>query len=142
MLIFGGAAQDGSMSNDCLVLNTSTWEWNLVQVNENSPRPSPRASPCLCKYSNYCAVVFGGASRGSTGLVPEGDVWALQLDEDYKTGAWVLLVPEGPPPRNAASLNLISNKDDGTKEYLLHGGWAPFVETFEDCFILQVKPNN
>ncbi|KAI2511451.1 Kelch motif [Fragilaria crotonensis] len=139
-LIFAGAAQDGNMSNECFVLNTDTWKWNRVEIDKGTPLPSPRASPCLCQYTDHCAIVFGGASRGPSGLQPEGDVWALHLDDDYQTGVWVLLSSsQGPPPRNAATLNLVSVKEDGTKEYLLQGGWAPFVETYSDCFILRIR---
>lgn len=136
-LIFAGAAQDGSMSNECFVLNTETWHWTLVAI-EGETKPSPRASPCLCQFSSNCAIVFGGASRGATGLVPEGDVWALHLDSTYQKGTWQLLSSQGPPPRNAATLNLISAKSSNKKDYLLQGGWAPFVETHSDCFILRI----
>ena len=141
-LIFAGAAQDGNMSNECFVLDTNTWKWNRVEIEKGSPIPSPRASPCLCQYSNHCAIAFGGASRGPAGLHPEGDVWALHLDASYQTGVWVLLSSQGPPPRNAATMNLVSVLENGTKEYLLQGGWAPFVETYSDCFILRINEKN
>jgi hypothetical protein len=140
-LFFAGAAQDGNMSNECFVLNTETYKWTHLQV-EGDTQPSPRASPCLCQYTSHCAIVFGGASKGAAGLLPEGDVWALHLDSNYQKGAWKLLSSQGPPPRNAATLNFISSKDNGTKEYLLQGGWAPFVETHSDCFKLQITETN
>lgn len=135
-LVFAGAAQGGDMSNECFVLNLETWTWTQLEI-EGTDAPTPRASPCLCQFSDHCAIVFGGASVGATGLVPEGDVWALHADAEYKRATWQLLSSEGPPPRNAATLDLIGD-DNGAKEYLLTGGWAPFVETRNDCFVLKV----
>jgi hypothetical protein len=137
-LVFAGAAQGGSMSNECFVLDLCTWKWTQLKVDEAKDAPTPRASPCLCQFSAHCAIVFGGASVGDAGLVPEGDVWALHIDVDYKNATWQLLSSDGPAPRNAATLNLI-DCDEGSKEYLLAGGWAPFVETHDDCFVLKVK---
>lgn len=135
VLFFGGAVIGGGMSNECFILNVDTWAWNLLAIEEG-PTPSPRAAPCMCRFSDSCAIVFGGASAG---LAPEGDVWALEVDADNGKGKWELLSSGGPPPRNAATLDLIAGDDSSPKEYVLTGGWAPFAETFSDSFVLKVS---
>lgn len=65
----------------------------------------------------------------------------LAVDERYARGRWELLEARGamPPARNAATLDVVSEDGEGTKEFLLAGGWAPFVETYNDNFVLKVS---
>lgn len=137
VLLFGGAAKDGKMSNEAYLLDTNKWEWSPILVDPDKC-PSPRAAPCLCTYDARTAILFGGAEATTTGLVPKGDVWALHIDE----GKWELLLDESsdihPPPRNAASLAFVEAADDH-KSFLLTGGWHPFVQTWDDCFLLDVS---
>ena len=48
-----------------------------------------------------------------------------------------LLLPEdatdAPGPRNAATLTPLGDGD-----YLLHGGWRPFVSTYSDSYVLHI----
>jgi len=97
VIVFGGAAQSGDMSNELFVLDTLSWEWMTVQIdlpvddgNGGGLCPSPRASPCFCTLDeddddDQTAVflLFGGADRS---MVDEGiplhgcnDLWLLHL---------------------------------------------------------------
>ena len=143
-VIFGGAAKDGTMSNEVFLLNADEWKWTPVQTE--GPCPSPRAGACLCCYNDSCVLLFGGAENSfDAGLVPKGDVWALQFDAKSGKGEWTQLLPDerdsgGPEPRNAATLSPIDAVDDrGGNYYLLTGGWAPFRKTWNDCFVLRVS---
>jgi hypothetical protein len=142
VVLFGGAAQEGTMSNEAFLLDTNTWEWTLFSANDDKPHPSPRAAPCLVPYSNQCVILYGGAQATETGLRPRGDVWALHLP----SGEWELLIDDEkdddgttrPPPRNAATMIDMNENDDGHKTYGLIGGWHPFEKTFDDSFALLV----
>lgn len=162
ILLFGGAAQDQSMSNETFLLDTVTWTW--TKLNAIGDCPTPRAGPCLVTATatttvndasaNNCAVVallFGGAEVAPTGgLNPRADVWALSLplDDDATTATttstaqWTLLVADndGPPPRNAATLTPVDS--DSGRAFLLTGGWAPFRQTWDDCYILRIRDEN
>ena len=137
-VVFGGAAQDGTMSNEAFVLDTTSWEWSTIKTND--PCPSPRAGACICAVDKDHVIVFGGAERTDQGgLNARADVWLLSLAEQK----WQLLVPDdgetsGPPPRNGAAFIELASVD-GTKEFLLAGGWAPFKQTWDDCFVLRVS---
>jgi len=150
ILIFGGASKDGGMSNEAFRLDTHSWAWEQVGL-KSTTRPSPRAAPCLTVYDQHCVILFGGAEASTEkGLKPKGDVWALHLDSDQ----WELLLDDDdlpisnsktprPPPRNAASMAPIiidtgHNPTTG-KEFLLSGGWHPFLKTWDDCFVLRIS---
>ena len=48
LVVFGGAAQDGNMSNEVFLLDLNTWKWTQLEITNNSKeQPSPRASPCF-----------------------------------------------------------------------------------------------
>jgi Galactose oxidase, central domain len=149
VVVFGGAAQDGTMSNEVFVLDASTWTWTKPSVSSRSDAmPCPRAAPCLVALDDTTAILYGGAEATSQGLQPLGDVWAF----DVTTSAWRRLVagPESssasgqdvPPPRNAATLTCISAPQDyselGYRDYVLAGGWHPFVQTWDDCYVLRI----
>ena len=87
IVLFGGAAQDGTMSNEVFVLDTVTWEWTTIECVDDSTNPSnipsPRASPCLVALDDTTCIVFGGASRippsEGNGLHGCSDTWLLEL---------------------------------------------------------------
>jgi hypothetical protein len=143
-VLFGGAAKEGVMSNEAFLLDTTTWKWTRVELDD-APCPTPRAGASLCCYRDDCVVLFGGAEATETGLNPRGDVWALQFNADSGKGHWELLLPDdnntGPEPRNAATLSPIQPLNDNGKSFLLTGGWAPFRKTWNDCFVLCVSEN-
>uniref|UniRef100_A0A7S1B606 Uncharacterized protein n=1 Tax=Corethron hystrix TaxID=216773 RepID=A0A7S1B606_9STRA len=157
VVFFGGAAQNGSMSNEVFILDLDSWKW--TRINSRSTGPSERAAPCLCALNNRSLVMFGGAEATSTGLRARGDVWALNISAKDRQCKWDLLlddqgdndkkVEEGyaPHPRNAATLDLLEgfslgeHMKDNVYYLLLHGGWSPFKKTFNDNFVLQLSEN-
>ncbi len=177
VVLFGGAAQDGTMSNEIFLLDTTSWQWSLLTPSSGKSSPSPRAGPCLCTYSPNCVLLFGGAETSpKAGLVPRGDLWAFHVDQrkwqllmndDDRDGSspkrGILQVFGGsgsssnngirPPPRNAATLSPIfldettttatttttESKEQRVKTFVLTGGWAPFRETWDDCYILRIQ---
>lgn len=149
LLMFGGAAKNGEMSNQSHVLDLKTWEWKRVELEGDAKNcPSPRAGACMCAYSSgdiKCGILFGGAETTDSGLNPKGDVWALHLPGSGK-GRWELLLGDKeagdssvPEPRNAASLTMINSGSDGSAKYLMTGGWAPFRETWDDVWTLSIS---
>eukprot|EP00547_Thalassionema_nitzschioides_P006310 CAMPEP_0194222288 /NCGR_PEP_ID=MMETSP0156-20130528/32563_1 /TAXON_ID=33649 /ORGANISM="Thalassionema nitzschioides, Strain L26-B" /LENGTH=332 /DNA_ID=CAMNT_0038953011 /DNA_START=140 /DNA_END=1135 /DNA_ORIENTATION=- len=124
VVIFGGATQDGSMSNQCHVLNTKTWEWKLISTSGSSS-PCPRAGACLVPCGNHQVLLFGGAEATPSGLEPKNDVWIL----DWKRNTWNKLDCSGPSPepRNAATLTVMPTSAESSQDhqFLLTGGWAP-----------------
>lgn len=159
MVIFGGAAQSGDMSNECFVLDIQSWEWTKVEYDEKDI-PTPRASPCLCtviegKETATC-VMFGGADRSKAddGVPLHGcdDLWLLHLtmpsnsnknDKKVVSAKWEPLETSiNPPGRNAATLTPLPQEDDtsgsSTRTYILQGGWYPFRTTHHETYILQL----
>ncbi|KAJ8612220.1 hypothetical protein CTAYLR_002917 [Chrysophaeum taylorii] len=137
VVVFGGADKAGDMRADAWGLDTRTWTWR--RLAGDSDGPTPRAGSCASSYGTTFLVCCG-AERGATGgLVPRSDAWAL----DVQTGKWTLLIddPTALRPRNAATLSgpLRHRKsDDDTLVFALHGGWHPFVETFDDTHFLEI----
>ncbi|GAX27618.1 hypothetical protein FisN_13Hh293 [Fistulifera solaris] len=132
ILVFGGAAQSGILSDESFVLDTTTWTWTALQAKG----PTARAGACLVRLDDQTALLYGGAEATDTGLRPRGDVWLCHADQDR----WEILLnddKEHPPPRNAATLSLLE-EDSGTKTFVLTGGWHPFVKTYDDCFLLKL----
>jgi Galactose oxidase, central domain/Kelch motif len=131
VLLFGGAAKDQSMSDETFLLNVSDFSYVRLECNDG---PSPRASPCLVTSSNKTAILFGGAAAAATGalssLVPLNDLWVFAANTWSRIHTDVL-----PPPRNAATMVPIISTQGA--EFVLTGGWRPFVETHNDCFVLQ-----
>jgi Galactose oxidase, central domain len=139
--LFGGAAQDQAMSNETFLLDLTTWTWTKLFATADHG-PTPRAGASLVRWDSDCVLLFGGAEATATGLKPRADVWALSLLQEPIQ--WNLLIHDDesgndtttivPPPRNAATLTPI-----GPNELLLTGGWAPFRETWDDCYVLHVS---
>lgn len=145
MFVFGGAAKDGQMMNDVHVLDTQAWTWSLPMVHEGAS-PGPRAGAAASATAiEGTFVVYGGAERADGGgLQGRGDAWALQLLGDTEA-AWELLLSENdasaPPGRNAHTLTKVGAVGT-TTQLLLHGGWQPFVRTFEDTHELYVHDDS
>mmetsp|Transcript_27039 Transcript_27039/g.40676 ORF Transcript_27039/g.40676 Transcript_27039/m.40676 type:complete len:443 (+) Transcript_27039:47-1375(+) len=156
MCIFGGAAQNGLMSNEAFVLDTTTWKWTKIDCGENAP--APRAGACLCSLDDSTVLLFGGAMPTEGGLLGLNDVWVLHVDDlETGKGRWECLIEHDsgdndgssvfPPGRNAATLTEIdartmlpgSTCTESDKCYLLQGGWAPFRKTYNDVFVLRIS---
>lgn len=166
MIVFGGAAKDGSMCNDAFALDTRTWQWRTLATEGakndktrggigelltklfgggrdggDSTRPTPRAGACAASLpgGERGIVVACGAEAGLTGLVPRADVWALVLDDgESADGTWTRLMADDAPNAPAPrNAATLTPLGDG-ETLLLHGGWHPFVRTFGDSFILRI----
>mmetsp|Transcript_41823 Transcript_41823/g.103152 ORF Transcript_41823/g.103152 Transcript_41823/m.103152 type:complete len:208 (+) Transcript_41823:277-900(+) len=142
MVVFGGADQTGAMSNEAFVLDTRTWEWSKVEGAGIGP--SPRAGVSAASVTDGSVALFGGAERApGGGLQPRADTWLLEAERD-NVWRWQLLRDDGeaaagiPYRRNAASLTTLAPAADGRARLLLHGGWDPFVETYDDTHILEL----
>ena len=144
IVVFAGAAQDQAMSNEVFVLNTSSWTWKKLDPTTSS-LPLPRASPCLCALDDTTCIVFGGATPSETiGLEGLNDLWLMKTNIEEGSVTWEKInLPEGediPPGRNAATLMPVNIPDfDDCQCFLLSGGWAPFVTTHNDSFVLKVR---
>lgn len=124
------------------VLDTSTWTWTRPLL-EAGPAPTPRAGAAAAAAGENTFVICGGAERAPEGgLLGRGDAWALCLSGDAATARWELLAgedgPLAPTGRNAHSLTVIGGATKGAR-LLLHGGWQPFVRTFDDSHVLTVE---
>ena len=136
IVLFGGAAQDGTMSNEVFLLNLDSWVWekcrNTVASTEDqitneegngdtdaASLPSPRAAPCFVALDTNSCLLYGGASVSNTGgLHGCSDTWVLELipdddDSDLTLAVWTRLnqdgSPQAPPGRNAATLMPLSS---------------------------------
>lgn len=167
VVLFGGAAQNGMMSNEVFLLDTESWVWEDCSCreskNDNNAIPSPRASPCFEALDEKSCILFGGASvPDEGGLHGCSDTWLLELIESDKndgastttTAKWTQLgednSAQAPPGRNAATLTpLLSkslviggendmNENNDSQHFLLSGGWYPFRTTYGDNFVLKV----
>lgn len=134
LVVFGGAAKDGTMCNDAFALDTRTWKWRQLSAG-SAKAPSARAGACAAPLPGGGGIVVCcGAGQGDGGLVPRADVWALTLD-----GEWSMILgedaPGAPGARNAATLTPICTAGS----LLLHGGWRPFVSTYHDSHLLKLR---
>ena len=147
LLVFGGADKSGAMRDDAYALDTSTWHWRALNAaNSAAHRPSARAGACAAALDGRTALFFGGAERApdNAGLIPRDDTWTLSMP----SATWTKVSPAeaddtapvelacgiAPGPRNAASLCALREG-----ELLLHGGWVPFVSTYDDTHTLEIE---
>ena len=131
VVVFGGAAQSGEMCGDGYFLDTASWAWRKLAALG----PAPRAGAAAAALAGGAEVVLvGGAARGGDGgLDPQSDVWVL----DVRGDAWTKVEAGGAAlaPRNAHVL-----LPTGPTTFVLHGGWHPFVRTFDDTLELDIAP--
>ena len=152
VVVFGGADKSGTMRSDVLALDTTSWTWRTIRSDDDDDvrhnRPTPRAGATAAALDDHIFLVCCGAEASDTGLVPRSDLWALDLHSS-NAPEWTLLIDDHPSPsiprRNAATLTFLdsdpSSSSDGgtTTRFLLHGGWHPFVRTYDDTAILVVR---
>ena len=139
MLLFGGSTKTQEMNAEVRILNTTTWTWRKLEV-EDGEVPSPRASSCMAPVGDgISAVVFGGAGLGERGY--EGGAGLTAFDETWRvlvdgsTASWTRLqAGEAPAARVAASLEPLPSGD-----FLLQGGWDPkSKDTYEHPHVLSL----
>mmetsp|Transcript_61398 Transcript_61398/g.150269 ORF Transcript_61398/g.150269 Transcript_61398/m.150269 type:complete len:458 (-) Transcript_61398:211-1584(-) len=129
IVLFGGAAQSGEMSNEVFVLDSQTWEWTPVEMIVDGTKadrhgPSPRASPCFVTLDDTTCLLFGGASvLEAGGLYGCNDTWLLELDFNTSakggkvTAKWTSVFEDdvnsgtSPPGRNAATMIPVSSQN-------------------------------
>ena len=151
MVIFGGAAQEGIMSNEAFALDTNTWKWVKIDCSaDGDDIPSPRAGAQLCQLDENSVLLFGGATPGDGGLLGLNDVWILHIDLVNGKGKWECLVSNGdddageevcrPPGRNAHTLSAIDAANMLPKDLVWKEDLSAGCDG-EDCsyFLLQVS---
>ncbi|MCK4353499.1 hypothetical protein KAW65_08855 [candidate division WOR-3 bacterium] len=90
MITFGGRLWSLGVTNDCWMLDLTTWDGVWEKLNPLGQKPEPRHnSPTVYEPVEHRMIIFGG--EGSTSLK---DCWALDLD----TLKWTELHPEGTLP--------------------------------------------
>eukprot|EP00962_Isochrysis_galbana_P028475 scaffold9000_cov139-Isochrysis_galbana.AAC.6 len=129
------------MENDVHVLDTATWTWIRPAIADG-PAPTPRAGAAAAAAGHGTFVICCGAERSHDGqLRGRGDVWALILSDDASEARWELLLSEEDPlaPRGRNAHSLVSLGVGNGVRMLLHGGWQPFVRTFDDSLVLTIE---
>ncbi|GLC36198.1 hypothetical protein PLESTB_001369300 [Pleodorina starrii] len=146
LYVYGGAPQSGPMYGDLWVLDTGAMTWR--QLTPEGPMPQARCS----HVAGACAAGGDVASRylllaGGSYYVQPGQLKPLDdvILYDTQTNRWIEPEVEGPrpSPRNAAILaplrrNGHGGGGGGGDRFVLHGGWRPFVETYDDTYIVTV----
>jgi hypothetical protein len=144
LLVFGGSTQAQELSSATYVLCTQSWTWRKLVVDDDQQDfPAPLASSCASNVigrDNQC-VIFGGATVGETGLIPQRDTWLLTVNGD--SAEWKKIAVGGeddddddddscrPEGRVAASLTAIGD------EIILQGGYDPVTkETYDQTWVL------
>jgi N-acetylneuraminic acid mutarotase len=129
LYLFGGAPKSGPMLDDLWVLDLGgdlTWQ-----------RLSPGGRPPHARCSHAAAaaggdIVYSGGSyyKEGGGLQPLADTFVL--DTAANEWRWPDEQDGGAKPaaRNAATMNKVG------EQLVLHGGWNPFVETYNDTWVL------
>lgn len=89
--------------------------------------------PCVIIELNQCRMDINviAVYREGGGLQPLGDTFVL----DTAANEWRWPADDGsnkPLPRNAATM------DRADKHLVFHGGWAAFVETYNETWLLQL----
>jgi hypothetical protein len=149
MLVFGGAAQSGEMAADAFVLDTDAWAWEALKFESGAPAPSARAGAAAAAAGLGRAIIACGAERSpGGGLIGRSDAWLLDTRPDGMA-TWHRLSAgmsggdlEAPRGRNAATLTALvaaTPTSAAERSFLLHGGWEPFVCTFDDDHELSVQ---
>ncbi|PNH07325.1 Acyl-CoA-binding domain-containing protein 5 [Tetrabaena socialis] len=150
LYLYGGAPQSGPMFGDLWVLDVDSMTWRQLQPEGPAPhaRCSHTAAAAGGASASSSASPAGGAGRylvvaGGSYYTEPGRLQPLADVAVYDTQAnrWVEAAVEGPlpSPRNAAILAPLRSTVDGGSRFVLHGGWWPFVETYNDTYILTVK---
>ncbi|GIL56650.1 hypothetical protein Vafri_11982 [Volvox africanus] len=153
LYLYGGAPQSGPMFGDVWLLDSGSMTWR--QLSPEGPTPPARCS--------HVAGASNGSNGGGGGIAGRylifigGSYYArpgqLQpLDDvivyDTQSNRWLEVEVEGlrPSPRNAAVMAPLRTEGSdgggggggGGGRFVLHGGWRPFSETYDDTYIVTV----
>jgi hypothetical protein len=158
MLVFGGAPQKGGMLGDLWALDgdfassSSPLRWTRLwpppgeEEEGGSNSPHVRCSHVACAARGGLLVLGGSYYTEAGSLAPLDDAWWYDASSSGGGGGrWhrVELRGKGTPPaaRNAAILAPLPPGGEGQQQqqrFLYHGGWRPFVETYNDTWIVSV----
>lgn len=130
LYLFGGAPKSGGMLNDLWRLDTAAERLEWQQLSPSGTAPHPRCSHTAVAVGSD--IVFHGGSyykEDGSGLQPLDDTFVLNTEK--LEWQWPEVNDAKPAARNAATAALLP---DG--RILLHGGWYPFKETYNDTWIL------
>lgn len=89
----------------------------------------PATADVICKLLPCVARQSVCVHREGGGLQALGETFVL--DTAAGEWRWPEMAGAKPPARNAATMDLTSGG-----QLLLHGGWVPFVSTFNDTWLL------
>jgi hypothetical protein len=143
LLVFGGAPQKGGMLGDLWALDgdfvaggggelrwTRLWGGPAEGDADSAAAPHVRCSHVAADVDGGLFILGGSYYTEQGSLCPLDDAWRF----DLKGGkGWQKVALEGATPaaRNAAILAPL-----GGQRLLYHGGWRPFVETYDDTWII------
>ncbi|KXZ45616.1 hypothetical protein GPECTOR_52g19 [Gonium pectorale] len=139
LYVYGGAAQSAPVYSDLWVLDPKALTWQ--QLAPDGPAPQARCSHVAgaCGEGGRFLLAIGGSFRPEPGkpLQPLDDVVLY----DTQANRWLEPLVCGPRPaaRNAAVMEPLPRGPDGADRFLLHGGWRPFVQTYNDSYIVTVR---
>ncbi|KAG2502040.1 hypothetical protein HYH03_000534 [Edaphochlamys debaryana] len=138
LYVFGGAPQSGPMFGDLWALDPAAMTWQ--ELRPEGPAPHARCSHvAAAACSGRYLVAHGGSFYEQPGkLQPLDDVVVY----DTQAKRWLEAKVEGPRPRarNAhVMVPLRPAAGSAADRFLLHGGWRPFVESYNDSFIVTVE---
>lgn len=137
LVLFGGINDRGYRHNDTWVGQVAyhenhgiTMSWSLLDVG--SIAPPPRGAHAACCIDNRKMVVHGGIGFNGLRL---GDMWVLELSENYLVGSWqeVMTLPS-PPARSGHTLTYT-----GRNQIVLFGGRGVGYEVLSDLWFLDVS---
>lgn len=125
-----GAPRTGGMLTDAFTLTLDA-DGAAGAWAPAPPLPPPARAAHSVGLVGPSLVAFGGARHTDTGLAPLGDLWAATPPA---AGAWEAAAAAGggPSPRNAATAVALTGG-----RLLVTGGWAPFVKTYDDTWVLE-----
>mmetsp|Transcript_14114 Transcript_14114/g.38160 ORF Transcript_14114/g.38160 Transcript_14114/m.38160 type:complete len:386 (+) Transcript_14114:86-1243(+) len=139
LFLFGGAPQRGPMMSDLYALDLLTNEWTKLSPSGAQPHARCAHGAAAAPLGRHL-LVFGGAFykdqvAGGGGLQVLDDT----ICYDTVDNKWVPVAQGSGPPlpaRNAHTLVPIAKHEN---KWLLHGGWVPFVSTFNDTYVVELK---
>jgi hypothetical protein len=155
LLVFGGAPQKGPMFGDLWALDgdflgdgplqwTRLWAGGGAEEGEGQgteAAPHVRCSHVAADVDGGLLVLGGSYYTPQGSLCPLDDAW--WFDASAGGGTWRRVALGGgdarpPAARNAAVLAPLPSADPTRRRrFLYHGGWRPFVETYDDSWILR-----
>ncbi|GLI65268.1 hypothetical protein VaNZ11_008758 [Volvox africanus] len=154
LYLYGGAPQSGPMFDDLWLLDSGSMTWR--QLSPEGRTPAARCSHVAGAINDSDGD--GGGTAGRYLIFIGGSYYArpgqLQpLDDvivyDTQSNRWLEVEIEGPrpSPRNAAVMVPLRTEgssgdggggSSGGDRFVLHGGWRPFTETYDDTYIVTV----